>query len=228
MRYARQKEIVYEQALYELDFSPPQTEPALSKGDLFSMCGAITKEDLAECREIEILKKKDFGQILLERALVNSYQIQSGNSLIELHSKDKLKAYQAAKIMNLICSKDEQFETALNTISPTKAVEKIDISYANLVVMAGIATANELSMAGMIDGESTKAVMEKLNQTKIADYSILIAGSRLHSVLLSGYLDTEETVDILKFCHQNKLNLDQSLKALGAYIPASAQWLWVK
>ena len=70
LAYANERSVSFEQALFELSFFVPPDARAAQVAELFTMSGLLTKKDLAECYEIELFKKKPFGQILLERGLV--------------------------------------------------------------------------------------------------------------------------------------------------------------
>ncbi|MCA9816061.1 MAG: hypothetical protein R3C24_02125 [Cyanobacteriota/Melainabacteria group bacterium] len=228
LRYARQKDIAYEQALYELDFFQHVDDANLQERDLFTMAGAISREDLAECYEIEVLKMKVFGQILLERALVTSYQLQCAGSLVDLVVKGKLKPYQAAHVLDRICNHDEKLDSALDSVSPTEALQKPTISFPEFLLKADALASHELTMALVPDYGVPRQQMETLANSQILDKDFLVTALRLYSIHLNGYLDIDDSVDILRFCKSKSRNLDKTLDNLKVYIPQRAQWTWLK
>lgn len=228
LRYARQKDIAYEQALYELEFFQTIEDAVLQERDLFTMAGAISREDLAECYEIEVLKRKEFGQILLERALVNSYQLQCASSLVDLVAKEKLKPYQAAHVLDRICNHGDNLNNALESVSPTEALQKPEISFPQYLLKADALASHELTMALVPDYGVPRKQMETLVNSQILEKDFLVTALRLYSIHRNGFLDLEDSVDILRFCKSKSRNLDKTLDNLKVYIPQRAQWTWLK
>ncbi|MBX9667268.1 MAG: hypothetical protein K2X93_06600, partial [Candidatus Obscuribacterales bacterium] len=82
MRYARQREVTFEQALFELGFFIHPDAKTTRIGELFEMAGLISADEMTECLEIELFKKKQFGQVLIERGLVTRDQLESAETLL--------------------------------------------------------------------------------------------------------------------------------------------------
>lgn len=227
LRYARQKEIGFEQALFELAFLDVPEKPDLKVRDLFTMAGAISIEDLAESYEIEVFKKKDFEQILLERALLNSYQIQCSASLMSLVEKEKLKPFQAASVLGKICVNEMKMDGALSTVVPEQAIEKRDMSVSDFLVKAEVCSLAELTMAFVNTTDSARDIIPKVTGARILDETSLANALRAWAIYRNGYMATDDIIDILKHCHQKQVYLDKVLTQLSIYIPACAQWNWL-
>lgn len=117
LRHARQKGIGFVEAMDELGFTVRDDELALQDGDLFLKAGLIAKEDLAECLEIEVFKRKKLGQILLERGMATAYQLECSARLIAMVNDGLLTLAQAAKTLHRVSRENLKLEAALETSS---------------------------------------------------------------------------------------------------------------
>src|SRR5208283_4956702 len=62
LRYANQRDITIEHALFELSFFTQPKPETMRLSELAHMSGLLSPSELVECLELELFKQKQFGQ----------------------------------------------------------------------------------------------------------------------------------------------------------------------
>jgi hypothetical protein len=225
LRYARQRRISFEQSLFELDFMQHSQARNIRMGELFLLANLISKEDLAECYEIELFKRKPFGQIILERGLVTAQQVQSATTLMSLAQEGKLKPYEAAEALFSVVKQGVDVES----VSMPRGNEVDDtISLADLLVEAGVSTRELVERAippsASTWGEQGAAL---LNANVLNEQSV-VTTLRLKALVGLGYLPREKAIHILNYCVRQQAPAEFAFANLGVNVPSRMQWTWVK
>lgn len=224
LRYARQRSISFEQALFELDFIKQPQAKGIRMGELFLLAGLISKEDLAECFEIELFKRKSFGQIILERGLVTAHQVQSAASLMSLVQEGRLKPYQAAAGLFSVVKEGADADSVSHEFSG----DDDGLSFTDLLVEAGVASREIVERA---IPDATTAWGEQgagLLNAQILNEQAVVTTLRLKALVGLGYLPKDKAVFILNYCVREQAPLEIALANLGVNVPARMQWTWVK
>lgn len=225
MRYARQRTISIEQALFELDFLKISDAGTLRQGELFLMANLITREDYTECFEIELFKNKAFGQILLERGLLNAQQVQAAITLVNRTEEGKLKPYQAADVLYKVVKERQD----LGSVKPQDGVElEGGISIPDLVVEAGVCSREQID-AAMPGAEASWAQQgAALLKSGIIDEQNVLTALRLKALTGLGYLPRLKAITLFAQCVRESLPLERALSNQALNLPSRVQWTWVQ
>lgn len=225
LRYARQSRTSVEEALVELGFfiHPPSND--LRLGELFLMARLISKEDYCECLEVELFKHKNFGQIVIERGIVNAYQLDCASKLLDFVRRREFKPWQAAEALWKVCNQGEDFESAVRSLQSVRD-EDGSSRLSELLVHASICTRLEVQRAIHRVEESATAEAEALMKAGLIDRSIVPASLRLHTLLRLGFLPHVRVLEMLKHTASSSMSLDNSLARMGIYVPCRFQWTW--
>ena len=225
LRYARQRRISFEQSLFELDFMQHSQARNIRMGELFLLAGLISKEDLAECYEIELFKRKPFGQIILERGLVTAQQVQSASTLMSLTQEGKLKPYEAADALVGVVREGIDVET----ISLPRRNEVDDaMSLQDLIVEAGVSSREVVERAIPPSAATWGEQGAALLGANVLSEQAVVTALRLKALAGLGYLPREKAVQILNYCVREKAPVEIAFANLGISVPSRMQWTWVK
>lgn len=226
LRYARQRKISFEHALFELDFLKHPQAKNIQMGELVLLAGLLTREDYAECYEIELFKRKPFGQIISERGLVTAQQVQSASTLLSLVIDGKLKPYQAAAGLYRVVKEGVDVESVSSV--PVGAIVDDSISLQDLLVESGVANRAAVD-AGI---PMTAATWAEQGAALLSDpafnHDLIVSTLRLKALVGLGYLPRDKAVYILNFCVREQSTLEAALIYLNVLVPSRMQWTWVK
>ncbi len=224
MRYARQREVTFEQALFELGFFIHPDAKTTRIGELFEMAGLISADDMTECLEIELFKKKQFGQVLIERGMVTRDQLESAETLIGSINKGTLRPYQAAEALRKVIKEGSDVYA---TIVEYQLLHKPDTNsrVGDLIVEAGICQREELEKAMAAD--ASVKIGKLLLDSKLLTEELLYVTLRVQTLLRFGYVPRPMAIKLLSHCAAKKVSLDQALEDLEVRVPPRMQWSWV-
>ena len=99
LKYAYENRVSIEQALFELDTFVQPDAKELRIGELYFFAGLISLDQYVECLEIEMFKKKEFGQILVERGLTRQETLASALEFLSAVANNLLKPHEAAELL---------------------------------------------------------------------------------------------------------------------------------
>ena len=226
LRYANQKDFSFEQALFELGFFIHPEKKDLRIDELFYMAHLVTDRDMAEALEIKLFKNKDFGQILIERALITADQLESAKTLQNSIARGTLRAYQAVEALQGVCYEGKDVYAA---IAEYQLLHKPDTNdrLGDLLVDSESCTREQLEEALSKASQSAVKVGSILLKTGIIKESSLYTALRLQTLLRFGCMDRKTVVEILKLCVKNNLELDPVLEENDIRVPSRMQWTWV-
>lgn len=225
LRYAKQREITFEQALFELGFFIHPDAKTTRIGELFEMARLVSPEDMAECLEIELFKKKQFGQILLERGIVTRNQLDAAETLLNSITNGTLKPYQAAEAFERVVNDDKDVYA---TIAEYQLLHKPDsnIRLGDMLVEANVCKREELEKA-MASQDSAVKIGKLLLSSKLLNEDTLYKTLRVQTLLRFGYLARATAVELLRYCVEKDISLDQAFMNKDIRVPARMQWSWV-
>lgn len=225
LRYAKKREITFEQALFELGFFIHPDAKTTRVGELFEMAGLIGLDEMSECLEIELFKKKPFGQILVERGIVNRDQLESAETLQGSIAKGTLRPYQAAEALHRVLKEDKDVYAS---IAEYQLLHKADPNtrLGDLLVEAEVCKREELEQA-MAKTDSAVKIGKLLLDSKLLNEDVLYKTLRVQTLLRFGYVPRTKAVELLKYTVSKKVSLDEALEALEVRVPPRMQWSWV-
>ncbi|MDZ4834946.1 MAG: hypothetical protein SGJ27_14305 [Candidatus Melainabacteria bacterium] len=226
LRYARQRKISFEHALFELDFLKHPQAKNIRMGELVLLAGLLTREDYAECYEIELFKSKPFGQIISERGLVTAHQVQSANQLMALVVDGRLKPYQAAAGLYRVVKEGVDVDSV--SIVPVDAIVDDSVSLVDLIVEAGVSSREVVSRAIPESAATWAEQGAALRNNSSLNQPLVITTLRLKSLVGLGYLPKDKAVYLLNYCMREQTTLEAALVYLNVHVPSRMQWTWVK
>lgn len=225
LRYAKQRGVSFEQALFEIGFFIHPDAKTTRIGELFEMAGLVSLEDMTECIEIELFKKKTFGQILVERGMVSRDQLESAETLLGSINKGTLRPYQAAEALRQVIKDGKDVYAS---IAEYQLLHKADTNtrLGDLLVESEICKREELEKA-MAKTDSAVKIGKLLLDSKLLTEDFLYKTLRVQTLLRFGYVPRSQAVELLKFCMEKQVSLDDALEALEVRVPPRMQWSWV-
>lgn len=220
------RRISVEQALFELGLYVEKAGQTAKIGELIAMAGFVSETDLLECLEVELVKEKQFGQILLEQGLVNQDLLETAIVLQDMVANGTLKAYQAAEALRQVKDRSVSVYQAVAELDPPVQVPQKTISPRELLVRSGVAS--ESQVAGLIDDSESSAIKvgKKVLSAGIISEAFLYLALRTYSLYKQGFLSADQAVRALAFCKEKNVSLDEALSKLGMFVPARMQWIW--
>jgi hypothetical protein len=222
------RRITIEQALFELGLYRETPGQSLKLGELFQMSGFLGESDMLECLEIELVKEKSFGQILLEQGLATNSLLEAAVYLQDLTASDTLRGYQAAEALRSVRTKEVSVYQAVAELQPPPQVAPPILRFTELMQKAGTCgSAESIKQIIPEDEDSSVKAGKKLLAAGLVNDVSLYTALRTYSLLREGYVTNDNGVLILQHCKANNVNVDDALIKLGLNIPSRMQWLWV-
>lgn len=225
LEHANKMSVSFEQALFELGLFQHPDAKTTRIGELCLMAGLITREILAECLEIELFKKKQFGQILLERGLLTTENLESAVQLQSAISNDTLLPFQAAKALHAVCKENKNVYAAMADFHGAQGDGNVRLG--DLLVEAGICNQDQIEAVITKSKDSAVRVGATLLKAGVIDEATLYSALRLQTSLRLGYMSRDKTVELLRYCHDNTASVEKALHDNQFYVPSRMQWTWV-
>lgn len=226
LRFASQRDMSIEQALFELQFFTQPSAGTLRIGELAEMTGIITRANMIECLEVEFFKQKPFGQILLEQGLISQEQLEAAVLLQNSVSSESMKAFQAARALKLVCKNNTNVYQAMSEVSnPPDDCEELRLG--DLLIKSGICDRNQIEAVVGEASDSNIKIGKMLLVSKLVKQSTLWYALRCQSLWKLGYMSGTEAVNALRHAFENEVSLDASFDELGLNVPSRMQWAWV-
>ncbi len=226
LRYANQRDVTFEQALFELGFFIHPDSKTTRIDELFDMAGLLSREADAECLEIELFKKKTFGQILLERGMVSQDQLDAAFTLLKSIAKGTLKPFQAAEALKQVC---DEHEDVYATIAAFQLLHKTDSNFrlGDILVDANACTRAQLEVALEATVDSSVKIGKALLKSKLLSESVLYIALRVQTLLRFGYISRSTAIELIKYCLEQNCKLEVAFAQLNVRVPSRMQWTWV-
>ncbi len=220
------RRVSIEQALFELGLYVEKEGMTVRIGELVAMAGFVSESDMLECLEIELVKEKQFGQILLEQGLVTSELLEAAIILQDMVASGTIKAYQAAEALKAVREKSVVVYQALAELKPPPQAPQKHISPQDLLVEAGFLDRDTIN--SLISEEETSSIRvgKKVLTQGIISEAFLYLALRTYSLFRQGFLSADQAVKALALCKSDNMSLDEVLSKQGWMVPARMQWIW--
>ncbi len=220
------RRITIEQALFELGLYRETPGQTVRIGELFRMAGLITESDMLECLEIELVKEKLFGQILLEQGHATHPLLEAAIYLQDMVSNDTIRAYQAAEALKVVRKTDVSVYQAVAELQPPPQLTPPHLKFIELIAKSAVVTTEQMSEIVDPAEDSSVRAGKKLLSAGLVNEVMLYTALRTFSLLREGYISNENAVNVLQYCGYNNVSVDDALLKLGLNIPSRLQWLW--
>ena len=223
------RRVSVEQALFELGLYREQPGQTVKIGELIQMAGFMGESDMLECLEIEIVKEKQFGQILLEQGHVTHPLLEAAVYLQDMVSNDTLKAYQAADALRQVRVREVSVYQAVAELQPPPQLTPPVLKMSDLLDQAGVATKSATAQITDVNEESSIRLGKKLLGAGLVTESMLYTALRCYSLLREGFVSNDQAVNILQYVQNAQkaaTTIDEALVKLGLLVPSRMQWIW--
>jgi hypothetical protein len=169
------RRISIEQALFELGLYRETPGQTIKIGELCLMAGFMNESDMLECLEIEIVKEKQFGQILLEQGHVTNQVLEAAVYLQDMVSNDTLRAYQAAEALKSVRVKEVSVYQAVAELQPPPQLTPAILTMAELLEQAEVASADQLAAISSGEESSIKVGKKVLAAGLVNEATLYVA-----------------------------------------------------
>lgn len=220
------RRISIEQALFELGLYVEKEGRTIKLGELAAMAGFLSDSDMLECLEIELVKEKQFGQILLEQGVVTHDLLEASIILQDMVANDTLKPFQAADALKTVRETQVSVYQAVAELDPPAQAPQKPLSPSELLVNSGLVEEDKMKELVPEEVASSIKVGKKVLAAGVISESFLYLALRTYSLFKQGYLSADQAVEALAKCKQDKVSLDEALAKLGWSVPARMQWIW--
>ncbi|HNB18346.1 MAG TPA: hypothetical protein PLC15_23360 [Candidatus Obscuribacter sp.] len=220
------RRVSLEQALFELGLFSEKSGQTVRIGELVLMAGFLSEGDMLECLEIELIKEKQFGQILLEQGLVTHDLLEAAIILQDMVSNNTVKAYQAADALKQVKARSISVYQAVAELYPATQAEPKEFLPAKLLTDAGLISQADIEKVVDVTEKSSIKVGKKVLATGAISETILYTALRTYSLYKQGFISSEQAVTALKKTKSENLTLDEALSKLGWIVPSRMQWIW--
>lgn len=220
------RRVSIEQALFELGLYREPVGQTVRIGELCMMAGFMSESDMLECLEIEIVKEKQFGQILLEQGHVTHSLLEAAVYLQDMVSNDTLRAYQAAEALKQVRLREVSVYQAVAELQPPPQLTPPIPKMGPFLVEAGLATEEAIKKLTDFDEESSIKLGKKMLGGGLMNEPTLYIALRTYSLLREGFLATDQAVQALQYTQKGGVGLDEAIVKLGWIVPTRMQWIW--
>lgn len=220
------RRISIEQSLFELGLYVGKGEQSLKIGELIPMAGLLSEGDLLECIEIELVKEKQLGQVLLEQGFITNEVLESAVVLTDMIASRNIKGYQAAEALRKVFDKGISVYHAMGELDPPVQAPQKEITFGDLLVEAGLASAE--TVEGCLPDKSMSTIKsgKKVLSAGIINESMLYLALRSYSLYNQTLLSADNAAGALRICSEKGIGLDEALSKMGWLLPARMQWIW--
>lgn len=220
------RRVSIEQALFELGLYVEKEGNTVRIGELVAMAGFVSESDMLECLEIELVKEKQFGQILLEQGLVTSELLEAAIILQDMVASGNIKAFQAAEALRAVRDKGVMVYQAMAELKPPPQAPQKHISPQDLLVEAGFLDRETINQLVSEEETSSIRVGKKVLTAGIISEAFLYLALRTYSLFRQGFLSADQATKALALCKSDNMSLDEVLSKQGWFVPARMQWIW--
>ncbi|MBP7860119.1 hypothetical protein KA183_00435 [bacterium] len=220
------RRVSIEQALFELGLYVEKEGNTVRIGELVAMAGFVSESDMLECLEIELVKEKQFGQILLEQGLVTSELLEAAIILQDMVASGNIKAFQAAEALRAVRDTGVMVYQAMAELKPPPQAPQKHISPQDLLVEAGFLDRDTIQQLVSDEEISSIRVGKKVLAAGIISEAFLYLALRTYSLFRQGFLSADQATKALALCKSDNMSLDEVLSKQGWFVPARMQWIW--
>jgi hypothetical protein len=220
------RRVSIEQALFELNLLTEKPGQTVRIGELVLMAGFLTEGEILECLELQLIKEKQFGQILLEQGLVTQDLLEAAVVMQDMVANNTVRAFKAAEALRQVKYRGISVYQAVAELSPGPKTADQNLTPASLLVEAGLISHDELVKICDPGEKSGIKIGRKLLTAKVLSEAMLYSVLRLLSLSSQGYISSEQAITALNKCKSESLTLDETFTKLGWNVPARMQWMW--
>ncbi|MEZ4545408.1 MAG: hypothetical protein R3C24_16120 [Cyanobacteriota/Melainabacteria group bacterium] len=220
------RRISIEQALFELGLYVEKEGKTIKLGELAALAGFFSDSDMLECLEIELVKEKQFGQILLEQGIVTHELLEAAIVLQDMVANDSIRAFQAGQALRRARDNQVSVYQAVAELDPPVQAPQKHISPSELLVQSGLVDQDKMNELVPEELDSSIKVGKKVLAAGVISESFLYLALRTYSLFKQGYLSADQATAALAKCREDKVSLDEALSQLGWIVPARMQWVW--
>ncbi|CAN5507910.1 hypothetical protein BH10CYA1_BH10CYA1_40310 [soil metagenome] len=226
LRYANQRQIALEHALFELGFFSSPAPESMRLSELIFMAALLSQANVIECLELELFKQKQFGQILLEQGLISQNHLEAAFALQNCVASYTLKPFQAAAALRRATADNINVYQAISEAQFESAATEF-WRLGDLLVDAQVCSRDVIERLIDENQEVPLKIGKILLAAGVVKESMLYNALRCQSLYRQGFFSKQQAIATLEYSQANDLTLDEACTALRSNVPCRMQWLWV-
>lgn len=220
------RRVSIEQALFELGLHREPPGQTVKIGELCQMAGFMSESDMLECLEIEIVKEKQFGQILLEQGHVTQPLLEAAVYLQDMVSNDAIRSYQAAEALKQVRARSISVYQAAAELQPPPQLTPPVLKLSELLDQSGTMTMDKIAPIVDVNEQSSIRLGKKLLAAGLLNETMLYTALRCYSLLREGFISNENAIQVMQYADKGQMSIDDALNKLALLVPSRMQWIW--
>lgn len=221
LKQARRRQIAVEVPLMEKGFYKVQARDSIRLGELLSLAGLISEQQLLNAVELGLVSQKALGQVLIESNLVPEETLKVALQLQELVSKGTLKPMQASQVLVQVNETGMAITDAVRLIEKAANNDSANVSLKDFLMTVKTVTHDDIQSAFDVSVNNNQILGRMLLLAGIIDESTLQAAMRLTFLVRGGLLSMEQAQTAFDYSQRHRATIDEALQELSLMQPSN-------
>jgi len=221
LKQARRRQIAVEVPLMEKGFYKVQARDSIRLGELLSLAGLISEQQLLNAVELGLVSQKALGQVLIESNLVPEETLKVALQLQELVSKGTLKPLQASQVLVQVNETGMAITDAVRLIEKAANNDSANVSLKDFLMTVKTVTHDDIQSAFDVSVNNNQILGRMLLLAGIIDESTLQAAMRLTFLVRGGLLSMEQAQTAFDYSQRHRATIDEALQELSLMQPST-------
>jgi|AGTN01.2.fsa_nt_gi hypothetical protein len=215
LKQARRRQIAVEVPLMEKGFYKVQPRDSIRLGELLSLAGLISEQQLLNAVELGLVSQKALGQVLIESNLVPEETLKVALQLQDLVSKGTLKPMQASQVLVQVNETGMSITDAVRLIEKAANNDSANVSLKDFLMTVKTVTQDDIQSAFDVSVNNNQILGRMLLLAGIIDESTLQAAMRLTFLVKGGLLSMEQAQTAFDYSQRHRATIDEALQELS-------------
>lgn len=221
LKQARRRQIAVEVPLMEKGFYKVQPRDSIRLGELLSLAGLLSEQQLLNAVEQGLVSQKALGQVLIESNLVPEETLKVALQLQDLVSKGTLKPMQASQVLVQVNETGMSITDAVRLIEKAANNDSANVSLKDFLMTVKTVTQDDIQSAFDVSVNNNQILGRMLLLAGIIDESTLQAAMRLTFLVRGGLLSMEQAQTAFDYSQRHRATIDEALQELNLNQPSS-------
>lgn len=221
LKQARRRQIAVEVPLMEKGFYKVQPRDSIRLGELLSLAGLISEQQLLNAVEQGLVSQKALGQVLIESNLVPEETLKVALQLQDLVSKGTLKPMQASQVLVQVNETGMSITDAVRLIEKAANNDSANVSLKDFLMTVKTVTQDDIQSAFDVSVNNNQILGRMLLLAGIIDESTLQAAMRLTFLVRGGLLTMDQAQTAFDYSQRHRATIDEALQELSLMQPAN-------
>lgn len=219
LKQARRRQIAVEVPLMEKGFYKVQARDSIRLGELLSLAGLLSEQQLLNAVEQGLVSQKALGQVLIESNLVPEETLKVALQLQDLVSKGTLKPMQASQVLVQVNETGMSISDAVRLIEKAANNDSANVSLKDFLMTVKTVTQDDIQSAFDVSVNNNQILGRMLLLAGIIDESTLQAAMRLTFLVKGGLLSMEQAQTAFDYSQRHRATIDEALQELNLMQP---------